>query len=689
MFSFVSYAVLGVFTFQSDEASTSLTEVGRMMIEINNGSYMVEIYGGNDWYIHVGKANGSVYTWGVNATYEVNNSWYRDLIALNDTHVVVGYEDIGSYYNILKVVKINDTNITNVGPIHYVNESIAATLHICTLSEDKILISYIPDGWQEGYLLVGTINGLNITFGPETIFNTGQTEANDLTAINSTHAILNYEQGNLEELTMRIIRVDGTTITMGDPTVLISGAPETDYASFAVVNETHLALAYRRGLSSNISIIEINNLNDVTIYDPVWFGNTSYDNRIIVMPNNQLILSWTEFEDTFLGRFVRVNVTGTTTVIEEPTSFYYSSRVVAWSSIGINNTHFAFQYSPYDVGGTNLSIWSIPYIAPPVPPVLVSFNVDNETGANLGWDLDNNDVQVDYQFSHPNSTACYLLWTFSLGGTPSDPTNSSYHGRRDLRTPETVTDFDLDWSSGVWEDYSGAITIKMVIYDGGLYSNILSDSLSNGIDGTTPSSTMADIPGYIRSYKTITLTATATDSPSAATIYNVTLYYSYSTDNSSWSSWTLFQTDYSSPYSWKFTYPAGVGWYKLGTRALDLAGNLEAQVTDDTIYYDAGYEHESGTDLVERGLGVAVGDLILFVLTCSFIIVAAVDVRIAAMFATLLYSVLFIIYFETTAAGFTGFDPVRAGICVAISIVVLALLILAAGKSKSRMGYIP
>ena len=318
------------------------------------------------------------------------------------------------------------------------------------------------------------------------------------------------------------------------------------------------------------------------------------------------------------------------------------------------------------------------------------FLIKTEQGANVGWDLDNNNVTLDITFHDAEGDTTWLYFTFNKGSQARLPTTGDYDAVYDGGVNATITDLDLTWTDGSWSDYDGIVYVRVVGWDEADYTEDLTYStLANGIDGTTPSSNVDEILGYNRSYSPLIITATATDSPSIATIYNVTLYYSYSEDNISFSGWTLFQTDYSSPYSWKFTFPDGRGWYKFGTRALDLAGNLEAQVTDDTIFFTAAFEHESGTDLVERGLGVGVGDLILFVLTCSFIIVAAVDVRIAAMFATLLYSVLFVIYFEATAAGITGYDPVRAGICVAISIVVLALLLLAAGKAKSRMGYIP
>lgn len=43
---------------------------------------------------------------------------------------------------------------------------------------------------------------------------------------------------------------------------------------------------------------------------------------------------------------------------------------------------------------------------------------------------------------------------------------------------------------------------------------------------------------------------------------NVTLYYRYSNDNTSWTSYNEFNTDSSHPWEWTFDFPNGFGWYE-------------------------------------------------------------------------------------------------------------------------------
>lgn len=71
----------------------------------------------------------------------------------------------------------------------------------------------------------------------------------------------------------------------------------------------------------------------------------------------------------------------------------------------------------------------------------------------------------------------------------------------------------------------------------------------------------------------ITLNANATDSNSGVT--NVTLWYRFSTDNSSWGDWQSFNRDDAIPWSWDFNFPAGEGYYEFFTIANDTANNTE------------------------------------------------------------------------------------------------------------------
>ncbi len=91
-------------------------------------------------------------------------------------------------------------------------------------------------------------------------------------------------------------------------------------------------------------------------------------------------------------------------------------------------------------------------------------------------------------------------------------------------------------------------------------------------DTTQPDSSVETIRPYWRN-DTISVTASATDVDSG--VKNVTLYYRYSADNSTWNNWTEFATDSSSPWNWSLDFPEGDGHYQFYSIATDEKNNTE------------------------------------------------------------------------------------------------------------------
>ncbi len=90
-------------------------------------------------------------------------------------------------------------------------------------------------------------------------------------------------------------------------------------------------------------------------------------------------------------------------------------------------------------------------------------------------------------------------------------------------------------------------------------------------DTMLPSSSVDAISTYWHS-SALSITATATDNYH---VENVSLWYRYSTDNSTWGAWTFFSKDLASPWQWNFNFPAGEGYYRFYSIANDSAGNTE------------------------------------------------------------------------------------------------------------------
>jgi hypothetical protein len=152
-----------------------------------------------------------------------------------------------------------------------------------------------------------------------------------------------------------------------------------------------------------------------------------------------------------------------------------------------------------------------------------------------------------------------------------------------LRYFKTYVEFYRDWKHVVTLQISAAPSDKLpLLINGRDYhgTNFLDYIVVRPVtpgapppsDTTPPVSSVDPIRPYWQTGP-FTVTVTATDDRSG--VSRVELWYRFSPDNSSWSSWENYGTDNSAPWSWTFTAPRGDGYYEFYSIATDQAGNRE------------------------------------------------------------------------------------------------------------------
>lgn len=97
----------------------------------------------------------------------------------------------------------------------------------------------------------------------------------------------------------------------------------------------------------------------------------------------------------------------------------------------------------------------------------------------------------------------------------------------------------------------------------------------------------------------------------------------------------------------------------------------------------AGTATADATDTISTNLGLQASDIILLITILGCIICTAFDARVALMFATLLFASEFIVFYQATDMGYTGFQPYHAGLCLITCIILLALSLLITYKKES------
>ncbi|HWR27550.1 MAG TPA: right-handed parallel beta-helix repeat-containing protein [Candidatus Thermoplasmatota archaeon] len=125
-------------------------------------------------------------------------------------------------------------------------------------------------------------------------------------------------------------------------------------------------------------------------------------------------------------------------------------------------------------------------------------------------------------------------------------------------------------SLGVYNYFIQADDVQGNVGTSDIYSFVITD-----LD--KPTSAVNPLPVW-KTATPFAITATAYDNTAVS---NVTLWYRYSSDGTSWTTWTSYGTDIAAPWSWSFT---GIdGHYQFYSVAVDNYGNIEdAPSTADT-----------------------------------------------------------------------------------------------------------
>jgi hypothetical protein len=262
-----------------------------------------------------------------------------------------------------------------------------------------------------------------------------------------------------------------------------------------------------------------------------------------------------------------------------------------------NSTNNATWEGPWKFGSTN----STPWITP-----TWNFNFPNGTGyyrfysraADNATNMETapavNDTKCGYDTTAPSSNvnAISPYWKKSTPTTITATASDTLSGVKNVTLYYRFSTDNNSWdgwvSAGVDTASPWSWSFSFANNGTGYYQfySIARDNVTNtesksqtaeakcGYDNVTPTSSVNPISPYINTTGTVELTATASDALSG--VKNVTLWYRYSTDNSSWDAWTQNITDTDYNWNWTFTFSNGTGYYEFYSIAYDNATNNES-----------------------------------------------------------------------------------------------------------------
>ena len=162
-----------------------------------------------------------------------------------------------------------------------------------------------------------------------------------------------------------------------------------------------------------------------------------------------------------------------------------------------------------------------------------------------------------------------LYYRYSSGNSTWG--NWTYFGKNETGSTYWNFSFNFPSGEGYYQFYSIANDTS-----GNTESAPTSADTICGYDITNPSSSIMQIAYWQNNTTNITIQPTDN-----LAVKQATLYYRYSSDNSTWSNWTIVNTTTSSPWNISFTFPNGMKYYQFRALAQDMAGNLETKTTID------------------------------------------------------------------------------------------------------------
>ena len=363
------------YTFNS--ASTSHLSVASL-----DSTHFVITYqdGGNSNYgtAIIGTVSGTSITFGSEYVFNSATTYYTDVVSLDSTHFVVGYEDNGnSNYGTAIIGTISGSTIT-YGSEYVFNSATTTYISVTELDSSKFVVTFTDgtDYLDYGRAIVGSVSGSTITYGSKYTFNSGVTYGNSVSSFDSSSFVVAYyDADNSNYGTTVSGEVSGSTITFGSEYVFNS---DTTYIpSVSALTPSKFVVSYQDGGNSNYgtAIIGTTSSPDVTV-------SPSADNVVINNPDVTI----------YSVAYVNVTITVDAVSVNNPDT-------VVSSGTGVTITPNVDQI---DVGNPDVSI---------IAHANVSLSVDNISIGNPsvtiieGVGVIATDSVNSLSFTNPDATA--------------------------------------------------------------------------------------------------------------------------------------------------------------------------------------------------------------------------------------------------------------------------------------------
>ena len=191
----------------------------------------------------------------------------------------------------------------------------AYTSAVYDSNSGKVVIAYRDGGnLLYGTAIVGTVTGMGITFGSETVFNTAQTDNTNI-VYDSTNqkVVIAYRDGGTGNGRAIVGTVSDTSITFGSVTEFNIGSIASISGAYDSTNDK-VVFAYRDiGDDNGMAVVGTVSGTSISFGTEVSFndGTVQYVSSTFDSTNGKVVISYQDFEHSQQGRAVVGTVSGT------------------------------------------------------------------------------------------------------------------------------------------------------------------------------------------------------------------------------------------------------------------------------------------------------------------------------------------------------------------------------------------
>ncbi len=229
-----------------NSASSTLFSVGKLSENKFVVAFQDGAESGNVGRIVIGNAADKEISFGESYVFNNNNTNYISLSVLSENKFVVGYKDKGALnYGKVRIGEISGDNVS-FGDAQTFNSSISNHISLAALSPDKFVLAYQrgETGENNSEVIIGTVNGTELSMGQKYAFNSGLAEYISVISLLPTKFIVGYQDKTNSRLgTLIIGELNGDDISFGGEYIFNSA--ETAYISLSKLSENRFIAAYK------------------------------------------------------------------------------------------------------------------------------------------------------------------------------------------------------------------------------------------------------------------------------------------------------------------------------------------------------------------------------------------------------------------------------------------------------------